>query len=208
MARAKRKGKGGRSDNRKDARGGISWGRVITGIIIIAAAAAYTWFNYGPLNRPSAERARDAYRKPRSSTISLYFADEQGERLVAEQRSVASADSLEERIASAVNELLKGPRGGLGRTVPQSVALKDVRVEGDRVAWLNFSPALVSAHSGGSTAELMTVYSIVNTVALNFSEVHKVGILVDGKRIDTLAGHLDCRDPFAPDKTVIQQEGF
>jgi hypothetical protein len=84
------------------------------------------------------------------------------------------------------------------------VELKDVRMEGDRVAWLNFSPSLVSAHPGGSTADLMTIYSIVNTVSLNFSEVHKVGILVDGKRIDTLAGHLDCRDPFAPDTTLIQ----
>jgi hypothetical protein len=204
VARAKRKGKGGRSDNRKDTTRGIPWGRVITGIIIVAAAAAYIWFNYGAINRQPGGRARDAYRKPQSSTIRLYFADAQGERLVAEQRSVAAAVSLEERIEAAVKELLKGPRGALGRTIPQSVELKGVRMEGDRVAWLNFSPSLVSAHPGGSTAELMTIYSIVNTVALNFSEVHKVGILVDGKSIDTLAGHLDCRDPFAPDKTVIQ----
>jgi germination protein M len=204
VARAKRKGTGGRSDNWNDTRKGIPWGRVITGIIIVAAAAAYTWFNYGTINRPPGERARDAYRKPRSSTIRLYFADAQGEHLVAEQRPVTAAVSLEERIETAVKELLKGPRGSLGRTIPQSVELKDVRMEGDRVAWLNFSPSLVSAHPGGSTAELMTIYSIVNTVALNFSEVHKVGILVDGKRIDTLAGHLECRDPFAPDTTVIQ----
>jgi spore germination protein GerM len=204
VARAKRKGKGGRSDNRKDTRRGIPWGRIITGIIIVAAAAAYIWFNYGTINRQPGDRSRDAYRKPRSSTIRLYFADAQGERLVAEQRSVTDVVSLEERIESAVKELLKGPRGALGRTIPQSVELKGVRMEGDRVAWLNFSPSLVSAHPGGSTAELMTIYSIVNTVALNFSEVQKVGILVDGKSIDTLAGHLDCRDPFAPDKTVIQ----
>jgi hypothetical protein len=204
VARAKRKGKGGRSDNRKDTRRGIPWGRVITGIIIVAAAAAYIWFNYGMINRQPGDRARDAYRKPQSSTIRLYFADAQGEHLVAEQRSVAAAVSLEERIESAVKELLKGPRGALGRTIPQSVELKGVRMEGDRVAWLNFSSSLVSAHPGGSTAELMTIYSIVNTVALNFSEVQKVGILVDGRSIDTLAGHLDCRDPFAPDKTVIQ----
>jgi hypothetical protein len=204
VARAKRKGKGGRSDNRKDTRKGIPWGRVITAIIIVAAAAAYIWFNYGSINRSPGDGARDVYRKPRSSTIRLYFADAQGEHLVAEQRSVTAAVSLEERIETAVKELLQGPRGALGRTIPQSVELKDVRMEGDRVAWLNFSPSLVSAHPGGSTAELMTIYSIVNTVALNFSEVQKVGILVDGRPIDTLAGHLDCRDPFAPDKTVIQ----
>ena len=149
-------------------------------------------------------RSGDVHRKPQNSTLSLYFADSQGEHLIAEQRSVAAAASLEERIEEAVRELLKGPRGSLVRTIPPSVGLKGVRMEGDGVAWLNFSPSFVSAHPGGSTAELMTIYSIVNTVSLNFSKVQKVGILVDGKPIDTLAGHIDCREPFAPDKTVVQ----
>jgi hypothetical protein len=203
VSKAKRKGKGSRSGNRKDARRGIPWGTVITAIIIVAGAAAYIVLRYGAVSRYPV-RSGDVHRKPQSSMLSLYFADSQGEHLIAEGRSVAVAASLEERIEDAVRELLKGPRGSLVRTIPPSVELKDVRMEGDGVAWLNFSPAFVSAHPGGSTAELMTIYSIVNTVSLNFSKVQTVGILVDGKPIDTLAGHIDCREPFAPDKTVVQ----
>ena len=203
MAKAKRRQKGSGTGSTKHASGRIPWGTVITAIIIVAAAAAYVFLQYGDIRRYP-ERAADTYRKPQRSTLSLYFADAQGERLIAEGRSVEEASSLEERIGQAVRELLKGPRGPLGRTIPDSVELKGVRMKGDGVAWLNFNPSFVSDHPGGSTAEIMTIYSIVNTVSLNFSEVQKVGILVDGKPIDSLAGHIDCREPFAADKTVIQ----
>lgn len=204
MAKAKRKPKASRAGRTKDTRRRIPWGTLVTALIIIVAAAAYIVLRYGTVSRYPEERAGDAYRKPKSSTLRLYFADSQGEHLVAEERSVVADSSLEKRIAQAVRELLKGPRGSLSRTIPPAVELKGVRMKGDRVAWLDFSRSFVSAHPGGSTAELMTIYSIVNTVSLNFSDVQKVGILVDGRPIDTLAGHIDCREPFAADTTVIQ----
>jgi spore germination protein GerM len=172
-------------------------------MIIVAAAAAYIVLRYGTVSRYPG-RTGDTYRKPQSSTLLIYFADAQGEHLVAEERLIAAESSLEARIDRVVRELLKGPRGALMRTIPPTVTLESVRAEGGGVAWLNFSATFVSDHPGGSTAELMTIYSIVNTVTLNFSEVQKVGILVEGKQIDTLAGHIDCREPFAPDKTIIK----
>ena len=202
MAKTKRRQKRRGTVSTKPSSGRFPWGTVIT-VIVIVAAAAYVFLRYGDIRRYP-ERAADTYRKPPGSRLSLYFADAQGERLIAEERSVAEASSLEERIGQAVRELLKGPRGPLGRTIPASVELRGARMKGDGVAWLNFSPSFVSDHPGGSTAEIMTIYSIVNTVSLNFSEVKKVGILVDGKPIDSLAGHIDCREPFAADKTVIQ----
>jgi len=204
VAQARRRGKAATPGKRKGARGKKPWATVITVIIFIAVAAAYLTLRYGAVGRYPEERVRDLYRKPRSGTLRLYFSDAQGERLIAERRSAPTPASLEERIEVAVRELLRGPRGSLTRTIPTEVELQGVRVEGDRVVWLNFSPSFASAHPGGSTAELMTIYSIVNTVLLNFREVQKVGILVDGKRIDTLAGHIDCRSPFTADKTLIR----
>ena len=50
----------------------------------------------------------------------------------------------------------------------------------------------------------MTVYAIVNTILLNFDEVTKVKILIEGKSIDTLAGHIDCSEPFVADRSFIK----
>lgn len=121
VVKAKRKSPGSRSKKKgktKDTRGRIPWGTIITAIIIVAAAAAYIVLRYGGVGRyPEEKRAADAYRKPQSSTLRLYFADSQGEHLVAEQRSVVAASSLEKRIELAVRELLNGPRGSLTHTI-------------------------------------------------------------------------------------------
>jgi hypothetical protein len=52
-----------------------------------------------------------------------------------------------------------------------------------------------------------TIYSIVNTVALNFPEIEAVQILVDGGKRDTLAGHIRIDFPLVPNKNIIKGKG-
>ena len=62
-------------------------------------------------------------------------------------------------------------------------------------AFVDLSREVVSAHPGGSLTELLTVYAIVNAVTANLPAVQRVQILVDGKEVDTIAGHVDVRRP-------------
>ena len=65
------------------------------------------------------------------------------------------------------------------------------------------TPSSISAarsttkHPGGSLDELFTVYTIVNALTVNLPAITRVQILVDGKEVDTLAGHVDLRHPLA-----------
>jgi spore germination protein GerM len=72
------------------------------------------------------------------------------------------------------------------------------------VAKVNFSLALSKDHPGGSSAEMMTVYSIVNSLALNFPQIKRVQILIDGKSIETITGHLSLRQPISPKPHLIK----
>ncbi len=63
--------------------------------------------------------------------------------------------------------------------------------------YLDFSPALVTQHPGGSAAEYHTIRALVRTIAANFPDVARMQILVDGQPIDTLAGHYDTSKPIA-----------
>jgi hypothetical protein len=58
-------------------------------------------------------------------------------------------------------------------------------------------------HRGGSMQELLTVYSIVNTVIVNLPMVSAVQILIDGREADTLAGHVDLRRPLRKNESLI-----
>src|SRR5436190_491727 len=49
----------------------------------------------------------------------------------------------------------------------------------------------------GSLDEILTVYTIVNALTVNLPAITRVQILIDGKEVDTLAGHVDLRHPLA-----------
>ena len=51
---------------------------------------------------------------------------------------------------------------------------------------------------------VLTIYTIVNALTVNLPAVTSVQVLVDGKEVDTLAGHIDLRQPLAKNLSWIQ----
>ena len=77
------------------------------------------------------------------------------------------------------------------------VKLRDVFLTERGDAFVDLSGEIMSKHPGGSLDEIFTVYSIVNALTVNLPAITRVQILVDGKEVDTLAGHVDLRHPLA-----------
>jgi hypothetical protein len=65
----------------------------------------------------------------------------------------------------------------------------------DGRAYVDLGGPIASGQSGGSLNEALAVYAIVNAVTVNLPDIRAVQILVDGRQVDTLAGHLDLRYP-------------
>jgi germination protein M len=63
---------------------------------------------------------------------------------------------------------------------------------------VDLSREIMEKHPSGSSAELATVYSIVNTLAYNFKPIKKVFLLVEGSEKETLSGHINLSQPFVP----------
>jgi len=53
---------------------------------------------------------------------------------------------------------------------------------------------------------MMTVYSIVNSLTLNFPPIKRVQILIDGKPIETITGHLFLKQPVPPKPDLIKRQ--
>ncbi|NLM98286.1 MAG: GerMN domain-containing protein [Halanaerobiaceae bacterium] len=119
--------------------------------------------------------------------VKLYYSTKDAMYLKAEIRKI---ENYSNKYEATIKELINGPvSSDLTHTIPEGVKLLDIKIEGNR-AILNFNRALVDNHWGGSTGEILTVYSIVNTIT-QFPEIETVRILIEGKEIETLAGHLD-----------------
>lgn len=137
-------------------------------------------------------------------SIDVFFGNEDGKALKAESHKIPKG-ALKDELRFAMEELVKGPlsKGKLDPTIPEGAKLISIKIVKD-VAYANFSRELSSKHQGGSKGELLTIYSIVNTLALNFPEVKKVQILLDGETEETLAGHILLGIPLGPDKKLIK----
>lgn len=127
--------------------------------------------------------------------VLLYFAAPGAEGLQAESITIPVGDNPTVEIRTAVEAIIAGSRRGLTPTVDSRVKLLNVYIV-ERLAVLDFSAELQTTHAGGSINELLTIYSLVNTVTGNFSDIAAVQLLVEGEEIDTLSGHVDTRHPF------------
>ena len=58
---------------------------------------------------------------------------------------------------------------------------------------IDLNAPFADAHRSGIFVEELTMLSIVQTIATNFPEIHRVKFLVDGKERETLAGHADLK---------------
>jgi len=137
--------------------------------------------------------------------ILLYFSDSEGEYLIGEKREILNRDEVEEEAKETINEIIKGPKGKLIPTLPPQTKLLSLEVGEEGVAKVNFNKAFSKDHPGGSSAEMMTLYSVVNSLTLNFPQIKSVQILIEGKAVETIAGHLSLKKPISPNPNLIRR---
>jgi Sporulation and spore germination len=139
-----------------------------------------------------------------SFTANLYFPDG-GVQLHAESRELPPGGSVEERVAALVGALLAGPEDGrFLAPLPQEVTLRKVYLIDGTTVFLDLeSPDGGPPPASGSLREMLTVYSLVDTVLLNTEGPERVVLLWNGQQPKTFAGHLDTGRPLLADSRLI-----
>ena len=132
--------------------------------------------------------------------VNLYFSDSQAMYLVPEKRKISQIPSLARQ---AVIELIKGPENSdLYSTIPEGTQVNELYIADD-IAYIDLSEEIFKNHPGGSSGELMTVYSIVNTLT-EIPPIEGVQILVEGNEMKSLVGHIDISMPLLRDEDWIK----
>ena len=106
---------------------------------------------------------------------------------------------------AALEELIRGEvPAGCERPLPPGTSVRGIRVS-EGAAIVDFSEELVSEFPGGSENEAVTLYAIVNTLT-SLPTVKRVQILVEGKPISSIGGHLDASQPLGYDGELVVGE--
>jgi hypothetical protein len=153
----------------------------------------------GPLGTAPAEQADP----DRTITARLFYVSEEGTRLTGVEREVPFAEGLEQA-REIINAQLAPVAEPLVSAVPPGTTLRALFITEQGDAYVDLSREAASAHPGGTLNELLTVYTIVDALAINIPAIRAVQILIDGKEVQTLAGHVDLRQPLAKNLDLVQ----
>lgn len=134
----------------------------------------------------------------------LFYGSEDGQALIPVQREVPLAEGVVPQGREIVTSQLQAAPEPYASLIPEGTTLRAFYVTERGDAFVDLSGQLSSAHPGGSMTELLTVYAIVNAVTANLPAVMRVQILIDGKEVDTVAGHVDVRRPLASDMSLVR----
>jgi spore germination protein GerM len=147
------------------------------------------------------QQPNTASNPERTMQLVVYHATKDAMFLVPETHKVP----VNSQPARTAIELLQAgtQNPALVSVMPAGAKVKNLTVK-DHIAYVDFDDKLIKKNVGGSTSETLLVGAIVNTLT-QFPDIHKVQILVDGKKIDTISGHMDTSEPLSRSEKIIKK---
>ena len=174
------------------------------GLTLLLAAALFTagcgTKEEAPQPIPSAQQTQVAAGE---QEISLYFAAEDASCLVESRRTVAAADpTVEEQATDVIRELTAGPdpESGLFAVMPEGTELQSASFA-DGVLTVSLNRAFLDAQHGGSAGMMLTLYSVVDSLAC-LTGVDAVVIHIDGEAVEAYEGLIMPDEPIIPWENV------
>jgi len=152
---------------------------------------------------PPAAGKHTAAKKRDKQEVTLFFSDANERFLVPEKRFIPKESEPESQAREMILALIAGSKTGLVNTFPEKAELRGVKREAEDLLAVDFRESLVANHPGGSAAETATVYSLTNTLATNLPAIKRIRILIGGKPMESLKGHVGLRNPFQLNPELI-----
>ncbi|CAB1079947.1 hypothetical protein D1AOALGA4SA_7644 [Olavius algarvensis Delta 1 endosymbiont] len=157
-----------------------------------------------PDSRDDGQLNSDSPQQSGKISAHLYFADRSNSFLKSELRIMHQPDDPVEFGRAIIEALIKGPQKGLTRTIPVGTELSAIYIDPKDVCYVDLSDSIRTKHTGGVKSELLTIYSVVNSLILNVSEIKRVKILIEGNEAPTLSGHINLQLPFRANMLLIR----
>ena len=189
------------------------WRRVAqtAGLAVVAAGLGWLLFVglprwYGPRAPGAVAAAPSQPPAPPGRKIKahLFYVADDGTQLTGVERDVTYGEDTIEQAKAIINAQIAPATEPLVSPVPAGTTLRALFVTPKGEAYVDLSRELAEAHPGGSLNELLTVYALVDALTVNLPAISTVQVLIDGKEVETLAGHVDLRRPLAKNLRWVQ----
>lgn len=144
---------------------------------------------------PASSTPAPAPGETRKIHATLFYVADNGSELVPVDTEVPYGETPAEQARRIVEAQVQAPAEGTLSAIPASTKVRAVYLSARGEAYVDLSPEISRGHTGGSLDEALAVFALVNALTVNLPDITAVQILIDGKEVDTLAGHIDLRQP-------------
>lgn len=182
----------------------------IAGLTIVAVILAWGLFvalprwQGGPSTKATAATPPAPPPPGRKIKARLFYVSDDGTRLNGVEREVPFGEGAVEQAREIIDAQIAPVAEPLVSAVPPGTTLRTVFITNRGEAYVDLSHDVSMAHAGGTLNELLTVYTIVHALTANLPAVNSVQLLVNGKEVPTLAGHVDLSRPLTKDLAWIE----
>ncbi len=91
---------------------------------------------------------------------------------------------------ATVEEYLKGPRDTGGSVIPKDTKILGIYRGADKILYINLSDEFRRNFQGDVMAEFLLLKGLYESLISNIDDIQDVKVLVEGKELETLGGHL------------------
>lgn len=180
---------------------------------LVATTAGLAWLLFAGLPRwygglaggdTAVSRPSEPAPAGRQIQARLFYVSDDGTKLTSVERDVPYAEGTVEQAKAILAAQIEPAVEPLVSAVPPGTTLRALFITPNGEAYVDLSRELTEGHPGGSLNELLTIYTLVDALALNLPAISSVQLLVEGKELETLAGHVDVRRPLLKNLDWIQ----
>ncbi len=164
------------------------WISVFVILFIGGIAGGYFYFSKGSILRQTAEAPQQPDSQDQDLTsVRVYYPSE--DRLVMEERRVKKQTSVVASAEEIVGAYLGGPSRGKS-DVPQGARVLGAYSGNDGVLYIDISDEFRKNFQGDAMAEYLLLKGLYESIISNVSGINDVKVLIEGKEIESIGGHL------------------
>ncbi len=151
-------------------------------------AGGFFYFSKKSVHLQTGETAPQADMQSQDfSSVRVYYPS--GGRLVMEERRIKRQTSITAVAEAVVDEYLKGG-SRVNSDVPRGANLLGIYFGNDGVLYVNLSDEFRKNFQGDALAEYLLLKGLYDSVISNVSGIDDVKVIIEGKEIESIGGHL------------------
>ncbi len=174
------------------------WVILVLILFLVGAAGGFLIFRKISVKEKTIESsapAEDTGQAGGEELVALRLYYPAGGRLALSEKNISRRLRKITMAGAVIEEYFKGPAGDKSSHFPHSVKLLGLYKDTSQMLYVDLSDELRRNFQGDALDEYLLLKGIYESIISNLQDVQDVKILIEGKEVETLGGHLYLKFP-------------